>query len=686
MTPSTDKTPSKPKSMLRYEALIPLLLIVGCGWAYGFFFLDHHLKKAAEYGLTQALDVEVNISSLSTHLTQGRLEVLGIDITDATMPNRNRVSIGKVAFGFNWDALLRGKVVIEEASILQIAQYTPRKKPGKVLPKSTEPSRAAAILKDAAAKAQQAGEAQYNRSPISDVIGLLEGKDSTLLLKNLENKLETPKQLGIIGSRLSDAQTQWDTAGKTLSEATNDLQTRWTALSKPNIQNIQDIQLWVASANALQSRVTHHYTSFTNTQKQFGDTLTSIERAVQGLNGTIAKDANSVTESLALPQIAPDSLSAYVLNTYFQDYMGYVATATDWANTYLPPNLLHKKQKYTLTPIPRKKGVVYTYGTPTSYPLFWLKAATISSKPAPGEKYVGKLEGHLYHLSTDQRISQNPFSLTFQGDFPGLNIYGLYATLVIDRRTSLPKDALSLGIEAYPIDALNLLESDIFSLMLTQAIAKLHVTVQRTGTEGRIHLQQRFDQTRFLVKSPQILVQEISTDALSTLTQVTVEAKAEGPFNNMGLSVQSDLGEALSQGFTRAISGRLQREKERLEQEITKTLDAEKAKIQAQLDAFTERYNAQVATVKSGITSLEKDINQQKAALEKTLNDQKAALEKELNKQKQQAEQLINQKKTEAENTLNTAKKEAEKAAEAEKNKQLNEAKKALPAGLKGFF
>ena len=57
-----------------------------------------------------------------------------LQVTDKEHPERNLVQVGNIHFAALWDALLRGKVAIEDASVLDIMAFTPRKKPGYVIP------------------------------------------------------------------------------------------------------------------------------------------------------------------------------------------------------------------------------------------------------------------------------------------------------------------------------------------------------------------------------------------------------------------------------------------------------------------------------------------------------------------------------------------------------------------------
>lgn len=132
--------PVKKQGPIRLEAVVPMLIVVGVTVLYFSLFFDNHLRRGLEYGATQANGAEVNIGKLQTSVFKASMVIGDVQMTDPLQPQHNRVQIGEVRFAMLWDALLRGKVVIDEATIADVQIDTPRKRAGKLLPPPPPPS------------------------------------------------------------------------------------------------------------------------------------------------------------------------------------------------------------------------------------------------------------------------------------------------------------------------------------------------------------------------------------------------------------------------------------------------------------------------------------------------------------------------------------------------------------------
>jgi uncharacterized protein (TIGR03545 family) len=119
MTKETTEQTAEPKKKkakgpIRYEAIIPVVVISLLTFLYFSFYFDLHLKKLVEYVGTQANGAEVNVDGIRTSFIRGSFDLDRLQVTNAEQPSHNALEIGNVHFGFLWDALLRAKFVVEE--------------------------------------------------------------------------------------------------------------------------------------------------------------------------------------------------------------------------------------------------------------------------------------------------------------------------------------------------------------------------------------------------------------------------------------------------------------------------------------------------------------------------------------------------------------------------------------------
>ena len=124
----------KKKGPIRFEAIIPITIILVLLGVYFKYFFDGHLRRGIEFGATMAHGAEVNVGSLKTDFFEPSITIQKIQVTDKSEPILNIIEIGKIKLQLLWDALLRGKFVIPESSVLDIQVKSKRKYPGKVFP------------------------------------------------------------------------------------------------------------------------------------------------------------------------------------------------------------------------------------------------------------------------------------------------------------------------------------------------------------------------------------------------------------------------------------------------------------------------------------------------------------------------------------------------------------------------
>ena len=125
---------NKSQGPIRWNAIIPFLIISTLIYFYLVLFFDTHMKNAIEWVGYKALGTEVNIGQFKTSFIKGHVQISKIELTDGEQPEFNSLELGDIRFNLNWDALLRVKFVIEEIAVEGVQFMSKRKYPGKVAP------------------------------------------------------------------------------------------------------------------------------------------------------------------------------------------------------------------------------------------------------------------------------------------------------------------------------------------------------------------------------------------------------------------------------------------------------------------------------------------------------------------------------------------------------------------------
>ncbi|HAG92060.1 MAG TPA: TIGR03545 family protein, partial [Bdellovibrionales bacterium] len=179
----------KKKGPIRIEAILPAVLILGLVYGYFYFFFDGHLRRAAEYALTQIHGAEVNIGNIETSVFNASLLVQKIQITDKNQPERDLFRVGEIHFKALWDGLLRAKVVIDDASIKNIQALVPRERPGRVLP-PPPPDGKPGIIAKAEKEIVDQTRAKLQDNFIGDIAAVAGGVDVKDQLGQIESNLK----------------------------------------------------------------------------------------------------------------------------------------------------------------------------------------------------------------------------------------------------------------------------------------------------------------------------------------------------------------------------------------------------------------------------------------------------------------------------------------------------------------
>ena len=673
---------AKRSSIIRYEGILPIGVLLCLGALYTQFFMDFHARKALEWGLSKAVGAEVNIRKFESHIYQGRVHIAGIDITDADKPSHNFISLENIFFSLSWDALLRGKVVINTAQVTGIATQTKRKKPGKVYPKSQEPSFVATEFQKLTDNAMSGIKDANSGTLFGDALAILENKGGPLT--QLEKQLQSPALITAFTQNLQTTQETWKSITTDFTAPMTGLDKRVATLQNISFTSVNDAQKWMQNANTVYADIQSQIKKVEDTQSQFNRDIQTFNTSIRQIDQSIAHDVNALKNYIQLPKIPENQLSAYFFDTYLRQYLQHYETAKTWADTYLPPNLLHKKEEtYTLTPMPRKKGTLYAYGKQNSYPMFWLKHAKITSKASPATPAIGALQGEITHMSTDQTLTQHPFTMQLAGDFPGIHINGLRMRILVDRRDGKIEDLFDLQIGAYPIQDMVLLDSPDMQLKLTNAYGRLGITAKRQQQHLDIALTQYFERMRFDIHAQNTLIQDISQASFSHLTETHIEATLSGPLNQLSFAINSPLGAVLADAFATEIDKRIQAEKDRIQEEITQKLAAERKKIEDALAQFNASYTRILNEQEAALLKIEKDIKALQSQADSQIQGWKKEAETKFEQEKKNAEAKLEQEKKNVEAKLEQEKKNAEAALEKEKNKQLDEMKKQVPNNLK---
>ncbi len=550
MTENKEKKPKKKKGPIRFEAIIPVLVISAITFIYFSFYFDSHLKKLVEYVGTQGNGAEVNVDGIRTSFIRGTFDMDRLQVTNAEKPNFNSLEIGNVHFGFLWDALLRAKFVVEESSINNIQLMSKRKSPGHVLPPApATPSKMEALQAQVINQVKN----KYGGNVLGDVIALLEGGDPKDQLEKIRGELKSEARLKTMVSDVNTKKEFWDGKVKELSDTSKikDIETQIAQVrgEKNFLKQAEGVKKLSESLKAVQKQ----YKEIEKSSKQLQAEVKAVSAYPKEVENLVKEDIASLKDRFQIPKI---DFKDMAMHLFAGEFAGKIADARKYqamAKQYLP----EKKEKEVVIPPKRSEGKSYQFPITTGYPLFWLKKAAISSK-GTADSYSGNVSGELTNVTTHPKQIGKPVVLDLRGDFPTAKIMGVKAVLTADFTRDIGRQSALIQVNSFGVPEKMFVNDKNMKFGFLNANGSSTITAELEGEKVNMSWISALTKPQFLVETKNKIAHEILTNVVNGIPVINLNGRASGTFANLDMDIQSNLGTELAQGFSREIGLKVQ--------------------------------------------------------------------------------------------------------------------------------
>jgi uncharacterized protein (TIGR03545 family) len=620
--------PVKKQGPIRVEAVVPMLIVVGLIVLYFSLFFDGHLRRGLEYGATQANGAEVNIGKLQSSVFKASMLIGDVQMTDPLQPQRNRVQIGEVRFAMLWDALLRGKVMIDEATIEDVQIDTPRKQAGRVLPPPAPQSGPSAADKMLATMKES-----FSGNVVGDLAAIAAGANPSEQLQLIGGELKSDAYLAELQRSMDDTEQQWQTRMAALPRG-EDFSALRTRLGNVNVKQVKDVAQLQAAVKELQA-IRDEFEAKSKPVGEAGSSLSGDLKGLQtsfaGLDDVVREDVRGLQARMKLPSLDAGNLSRALFG---MDVLGKLQQARGYmeqARQYMPA-----KGKQAAKPAPRNihKGRDYAFGHPKGYPAFWLRRALVTST-LPGGK---GLSGEIRDAATDQALVGRPMVATLKGDFPQQGVAGVKAELVVDHTKPEPVERMELSVARYGVAGRSLVDSPNVTLGFAQASAAAGFTAELRGEQVAIHASNQFRDVAFETTAQSPVVREMMHASLAGLKTVSMDAQVRGTWGDLDWDLSTDLGDALAQGMKRYLQEKMDAARKRIQAQVDQRIAAQRQKLTARRGELEARLKSALADRQAQVDKLRADLEAAKRDLEARKN---AATDAQKQKLKQDANKLL---------------------------------------------
>ncbi len=574
-TQESTKTKKKAKGPIRFEAIVPVAVITAAAYGYFSYFFDRNLRQGFEYVGTIANGAEVNVANVRTSFLRGTFDLDGLEVTDKDQPARNLVSLKNIHFGFLWDALLRMKFVVTEASVTDIQLYAPRKKPGLVLPpKPASPSKMEALQEEVLAQVKQ----NYAQNVLGDLIALLEGADPKDQLETIREALASEKRALAMAAEVKAKQEFWQTELKKLSDTGNVKRLEKELQELKSEKNLVKQAQGIKELNEELKKVQKQYKDIQSASKKLEDEVRAVAAFPKELEGLVRGDIDSLKDRFKIPKLDVKDMA---MALFAKELGGHILQARKYqalAQQYLP----EKKEREEIVPPRRSEGQTYEFPITTSYPLFWLKKAAISSK-GTDSSYSGNVAGELTDVTTSPKWVKKPTVLKLTGDFPAQKVLGVKALLSADFTKEIPQQLLELRVNSFPVAGREFASSDKLKFGITGATGSTSLTGKMQKDQLDLTWNGTIESPQWQVSAKSKLAEEMLSGIVAGIPVVQINAKVAGPWKKLNLSLNSNLGDELAQGLKAQVDKKIKEAEGKLKELVDERIKGPQRELVAAL-------------------------------------------------------------------------------------------------------
>jgi len=625
----TPKKVPKKKGPIRWEAIVPLTIVIILFWAYFHFLFDFHLRKALEIGGYYAVGAEVDIRNLESSFWKGTLRIQGVELTDSEKPSQNMIEIGDIRFGVLWDGLLRGKIVVNEMATENIQIGTPRKNPGKVKPVEKEDPNKPGFLESQGErlkeKALDQTQEKYNNNVLGDLASILGGTSGNDQLGKIEGSLASKAKIQELDKAFKEKSKAWEERLKTLPQG-KEIQALGDRLSKiktKDFKSPQELSDSLKQFDEIIKDADQKYKTVQTAGNDLNSDYKNLDQSIKDLDAMVKKDIAELETRFKIPKLDAKSISQSLFRPYIQPYLNKFYKYKAIADKYMPPNLKKKNKDEPdeeIQPHPRAKGVSYEFGRPNSYPLLWIKKILVSSQ-AGASPQAGNIEGLITDVTTNQVLTGKPTVASLKGGFPADEIKDFKLVLSLNNTKTLSEILFELGVGSYPVNGRPVVQSPDVNLSFAKAAASLTAKGKLVGLRDvNFNLTNNLNQVKFDVQAQNSTVGEILKGIFDGIPVVNVNADISGTLPEFKADISSNLGPEIQKGFEKQVQKKIDEARAKIQAFVNESVGKEKAKLEAEIAKFKSQIDGEIKKV-------EVQINAQKTQAEGKVNEAKKRAE-----------------------------------------------------------
>jgi uncharacterized protein (TIGR03545 family) len=604
--PSPAETPPKRARIVRWEGLIPLVLVVGLlvlGWRLA---LPRVLASVASEALTTSLGTQVDVRGVSIGLGDARLTLASVEIADPFDTTRNVLQMGPITLDLLGAAALEKKVVVESLVVADARWSVRRAVPARSVRGA---SFARTLLGETRRFAQQIAVPPLKLLPLDTVRALV----------------LDPKQLGTVKAAQA-VRDSADTLKRRLTDGVQSLRLQETVdsgealvarLSKasPRSLGLAGTQQAVRDIRAMLRRLddTKRRVESLATEARAGaDSLASGIRRVDDARRADYAFARSL---LQLPTFeGPDfsgALFGPVSIARFEQAVYYAKLAERW----VPPGLKPREDDGPTRV--RLSGTTVHFPKERQFPRLLLKRAEVRLGIADPSGAPSRYRLVVGDVTTEPQLVGRPIVALMRRDAGAASgLASLDVRAVLNHLGPAPHDSVSataagIALPSMPLPGLPM------RLELGAGTSGLTFVRRGAGMAGRWSL--RAPRVTWVIDSAALAgrnrLERVAVDVLRGVPELRLDAEIGGTFEQPRLRVTSNLDQAIAASMRAMLGAEVAKAEARVRAEVDKQVAQARAVAQAKVAEATAQAQAKLDEGRQRLEAARKQLDERLRAL-----------------------------------------------------------------------
>jgi len=337
--------------------VIPLFFAAALAAAIVIFFLifaNPLLGRAMELGLEAAFEAKSDVRNFRLSVLKFQISIGSITVANRDSPMQNLFEMGKTEIRMKPEAVLRGKIYIEEIRADTIRFGTPRKVSGALPARPPKPAK--------------------EKPPKSDAPPMIDLKnfDAMELLNREYDKLSTPKLYDEAIAAYNETLTKWQGQVDSAKAKTEELRTKSQPILNMNISNIRDVETIKTTVQDINTMVAAAKSAADDATNMVGGIEADINKAKQlesNARNALTSDINHLKSYIDLGSGAAfgaiEPFIRDILSDSAEEYLDYGMRALEVLEKLKAQAAAKPKSE----PKPKKEKKVAFKGRDVNFPL-----------------------------------------------------------------------------------------------------------------------------------------------------------------------------------------------------------------------------------------------------------------------------------------------------------------------------